>query len=64
MMKNAFYFILKALLVLKIFLNFCVTFWPCKKRLELKDKVNFKIYAITAWLTNSYITHIVQYLTN
>ena len=35
-----------------------------KKRLDWKDKVNFKIYDVTAWLTDSYNTNIAQYLTN
>ena len=26
------------------------------------DKVNFKIYDVTAWLTNNCNTHIAQYL--
>ena len=42
---------------------FVLTFWPYKKD-GLIRKVNFKIYDVTAWLTNSYITHIAQYLTN
>ena len=28
----------------------------------LKDKVNFKIFDVTTWLTNNYNTHITQYL--
>ena len=52
-MKNTFYFTLKALFVLKIFkylswLSVCVV-----KRFDWKDKVNFKIYDVTAWLTNN-----------
>ena len=35
-----------------------------KKRLVLKDKVNFEIYDVTAWLTKNYNTHIAQYLNN
>ena len=50
MMKNTFYFILKALFVLKIF-KFL------KKRLDWKDAVNFKIHDATTWLTNNYNTH-------
>ena len=43
---------------------FVLAFWPCrKKRLDYEDKVNFKIYDVTAWLTNNYNTHTVQYLT-
>ena len=61
-MKNAFYFILKALFVLKI-LNFCVDFLAMqKKQLDLKEKFNFEIYDVTAWLKNIYITHIAQSL--
>ena len=50
-MKNAFYFILKALFVLKTskFLSWLVD--QIEKQLDEKDKVNFKIYDTTAWLT-------------
>ena len=34
-----------------------------KKRFDKKDMVNFKIHDVTNWLTNSYNTHIAQYLT-
>ena len=50
-MKNAFYFTLKALFVLKIF-----KFLPwlygghVEKRLDQKEKVDFKIYDVTTWL--------------
>ena len=40
-----------------------LSFWSCKKRFEQKDKFNFKIYDVIAWLKNSYIRHIAQYLT-
>ena len=53
MMENAFYFILKALFVLKLF--------KCLPRLE-SFKVNFKIYDVTMWLTSNSNAHIVQYL--
>ena len=55
MTKYAFYFILKTLFVLMIF-----KFLPS---LDWKDKVNFKIYDVTTWLTNNYNAHIAQYLT-
>ena len=43
------------------YLNFVLTFWSYrKKRLEKKDKVNFKTYDATAWLKNNYNTHIAQ----
>ena len=42
-----------------------MTFWWFrKKRLDYKDKVNFEIYDVTAWLANNYNTLIAQYLTN
>ena len=62
MMNNVFYFTLKALFVLK-YLNFCHDFlimW--KKRLDGKDKVNFKSYDVTTWVTNNCNTHIAKYL--
>ena len=62
-MKIAFYFILKALFVFKIFrfsLDFLVMH---KKGIDYKYKFNFKTYDVTAWLTNNYNTHIVQCLT-
>ena len=34
-----------------------------KKRLDQKDKVNFKIHDVATWLTNNCNTHIAQYLT-
>ena len=61
-MKNAFYFVLRALLVLK-HLNFCPDFLGMfKKRLDYK--INFEFYDVTAWSTMNYNTHIVQYLSN
>ena len=62
MMKNAFYFTSKALYVLKIFEFLSLLFGHVAKRLDQNDKVNFKIYDITAWLTNNCNTHIDQYL--
>ena len=38
--------------------NFCLDFLVLqKKRLHQKDKVNFKIYDITTWLTNNYLQY-------
>ena len=63
MMNNAFYFILKALSVLKIFTFFFPDFFGyIKKRIDKKAKVNFKIYDITNWNTNNNNTHIAEYL--
>ena len=54
MMKNAFSF--------SRYLNFCLHFLLMqKKRLHKKEKVNLKIYDVTAWLTNNYNTHNAQY---
>ena len=61
-MKNAFYFILKVLLVLKIFKFLSWLFGHVQKWLDQKDKVNFEIYDVAAWLTDNCNTHIAQYL--
>ena len=61
-MKNAFYFTLKALFVLKTFKFLSCLFGHVQKRLDYKDKINFEIYDVTAWLTNNCNAHIVQYL--
>ena len=61
-MKNGFYFTSKALFVLKIFKFLSGLFGRVAKRLDKKDKVNFKFYDVTAWLTNNCNTHITQYL--
>ena len=58
MMKDAFHFILKTLLVLKIFKFLYWPFGHIEKQLDQKDKVNFKIHDVT----NNYNTHIAQYL--
>ena len=57
MMKNAFYFNLKALFVLKIFKFLSRLFG------HLGKTVNFKIHDVTTWFTNNCNTHIAQYLT-
>ena len=62
MIKNAIYFISKALFVLKVFKFLSWLFGHVLKRLDSKDKVNFKFYDVTAWLTNICNTHIAQYL--
>ena len=61
-MKNAFYFILKVLFVLKIFTFFPDFFGYVEKRLDNKSKVNFKTYDVASWNTNNYNKHIVRYL--
>ena len=62
MMKNAFYFILKVLFVLKIFKFLSRLFGHVQKWLDQKDKVSFEIYDVTFWLTDNCNTHIAQYL--
>ena len=32
------------------------------KRLDQKAKINFNVYDVTTWETNSYNTHIAQHL--
>ena len=54
--ENAFYFILKALFVLKI-LNFCLDFLVIHKKALIR-KVNFTIYDVANWLKNNCITYI------
>ena len=61
-MKNAFYFTVKVLSVLKIFKFLSWFFGHVEKRLDLKNKVSFKIYDFTTRDTNNCNTHIVQYL--
>ena len=62
MMKNDFSLMLKALFVLEIFTFLSWLFWLCKKRLDKKARVNFKIYVVTDWKTNNCNTHIAQCL--
>ena len=73
MMKNVFYFMLKAQFVLFNTLNslFRVKssirslsrFFGCvKKQLHKKAMVNFKIYDVTDWTARNYKAHIAQYL--
>ena len=61
-MKNAFYFASKALFVLEIFKLLSRLFGHVVKRLDKKNKVNFKFYDVTSWLTNNWNTHIAQCL--
>ena len=60
MMKNAFYFMLKAFLVLEIFTFFFGLFVYVQKWLDKKAKVNFKMYGVTDWTTSNYNAHIAQ----
>ena len=60
-MKNPFYFTSKALSVLKIFKFSSSLSGHVAKWFDKKDKVNFKFYDVTIWLTNNRNKHIVQY---
>ena len=45
------------------YLTFCLNFFGrIAKEFDWKDKVNFKTYDVTTWLTNKCNTHVVQYL--
>ena len=50
-MKNAFYFTSKAVLIHKICKFLSWFFGRVAKRFDRKDKVNFKFHDVTAWLT-------------
>ena len=63
MVKNAFYFILKDLLVLKVFKFLSRFSGDVGKQLEQKRKITFKIYDVTTCETNNYNALIAQYLT-
>ena len=61
-MKNAFYFMLKALLIFEILTFTSWLFGYVEKRLDKKAMVNFKVNDVTDWTTNDHNTHIAQYL--
>ena len=62
MIKNTFYFMLKALFVLEIFTFLSLLIGYVEKWLDRKAMVNFKSYDIADWTTWNYNTHVVQYL--
>ena len=62
MMKNASYFTLKTLFVLKIFKFLYDFLVMLKQQLNYKDKVNFKIHDVTNWLKNNCNTHVARFL--
>ena len=62
MMRNAFYLTLNALFILKIFKFLSWLFGHVEKRLDQKDKINFKICDFKTRLTNNWNTHIDQYI--
>ena len=64
MKKNAFYFILKAFFVLKIFTFLSFSLIMYEKRFGEKAKVSFKIYDVTDWMANNHNIHIAICLKN
>ena len=64
MMKNGFYFTLKALFLLKIFKSFSLHFGHVENQLDQKDKVNFNVFDVTTSLIDYCHTHTDQYLKN
>ena len=60
-MENTVYFTSKALFVLKMFKFLSWLFGQAAKRLDKKDKINFKFCDVTVWLTNNCNTLIAQY---
>ena len=62
-MKNAVYFSLKTLFVVKVFEFSSSLFGHIEKRLDKKATVIFKNYDVINWETSYYkILHITQYL--
>ena len=59
-MKNNFYFTLKSLFVLKTLKYLCQVFGHVQTRTDQKAKINFKIYDVINWETNSYNIEITQ----
>ena len=57
-MKDIFCFILKALFILKMFKLLPCCFGQIEKRLDQKDKVNFRFYEDTVWLKTT-IAHLL-----
>ena len=62
MMKNPFYFMLKALFALEIFTFLVRLFGWVEKWLDKKAMVNFEIHEVTDWTKNNCNMHIAQYL--
>ena len=61
-MKNAFYFTLKALFVLKLFNFFFDFLFMHKNGLIGKIRLISNIYEVATWLTKKCNTHLTQYL--
>ena len=61
-MKNAFYFMLKALFVFETFKFFARLFSDVEKQLDQKASVYSKMYDVIDWATDNYNTPIAIYL--
>ena len=61
--EKCFYFISKALFILKIFKFLPWLWWKMKKQLDWKENFHFEVHDVTIWLTNNYNANIAQYLT-
>ena len=61
-MKNAFYYMLKLIFVLKILTFSSRFFCHLGARHDKKANVDFKNYDVTDWEKNNYNTHVAQYL--
>ena len=59
--RKFFYFPLKALFVLKIFIFLSWLFGHVEKQLDKTAKVNFKFFDAIGWEINNYSTQIAQY---
>ena len=62
--ENCFLFHLKSSFCSQDISIFALTFWSCRKRLDEKGVVSFKIYDVIDWTISNYNTHIAQYLKN
>ena len=62
MIKNAFYFMLKARFVLEIFAFLSWLLAYVEKQLDKKAEVNFKIYDVSGRIKNNCNTDIAQYI--
>ena len=60
--EQCFYFMLKPLFIFEILTFLSFRFGYVESHLDKKTKVNFKIYDLIDWLTNTYNAYITQYL--
>ena len=53
MVKNGFYFIIKALFILKVFKFLSLIFGHVEKQFDKETKFNFELYGVTDWKKNN-----------